>query len=196
MTETNLNSETLPEAQSVEEQDKPTQPTAEGEKWDEARAMETIKKLRDIEKQYKKEKQELDRLKADEAKRKEAEMSDIEKANKRAADLEAELKKERTERMRLKVASKYQLPEALANRLQGDTEEDLETDAKSLAELLPKQTEQQKKNPLLKTNDIADGQKGKTDAQRRAEIYNRGVNPFDTQTVLSNGGGVFFVDKK
>lgn len=181
-------------AEPKEEGKLESKPTAEGEEFDKDRAMETIKKLRDIEKQYKQEKKELERLKADEAKRKEAEMSEIEKAQKRANDLEAELKRERSEKMRLKVAAKYQLPEAFANRLQGETEEELDADAKALAELLPK-PQPEKKTPLLKANDIADGKVSKTDAQRRAEIYSRGESPFDLDSIKQNGGGVFFTEK-
>lgn len=40
--------------------------------------------------------------------------------------------------LRSKVGAKYQLPEALAGRLQGESEEALEADAKTLAAALPK----------------------------------------------------------
>lgn len=164
------------------------------EEFDKDRAMELIKKLRAEEKQYKQEKKELERLKADEAKRKEAEMSEAEKLKARADKLEAELLQERSERLRLKVASKHALPDALASRLKGETEEELEADAQELAKLLPAKTEE-KKQPTLKATDIADGQKGKTDSQRRAEIYSRGASPFDTAVAKQNGGGVFFTEK-
>lgn len=50
----------------------------------------------------------------------------------------AAAKQAQAESLRTKVAARHKLPEALAERLRGETEEDLEADAKSLAELLPK----------------------------------------------------------
>jgi hypothetical protein len=188
--------ETPAETQVVEATEVKNTPEATAdvtEEFDKDRAMDTIRKLRDVEKQYKQEKKELERLKADEARRKEAEMSETEKLKARADRLEAELTQERSERLRLKVASKYNL-DALASRLKGETEEELEADAQELAKLLPTKTEE-KKQPQLKATDIANGQNGKTDAQRRAEIYNRGASPFDTANAKANGGGVFFTEK-
>lgn len=198
MSENSEQGKTPADAQAAEaqEQNAAAQQTnadgLEGEAFDKARAMETIHKLREIEKQYNKERKELDRLKADEAKRKEAEMSELEKAQKRAADLEAELSRERVEKLRVKVAARYQLPDSLADRLKGETEEELDADAKALAELLPKQ----QKKADLKANDVAGGQQKETDQQRRARLYGFGNNPFDQATVERNGGGVFFVNKE
>src|SRR5690606_9835470 len=97
-----------PAEQEAKRPDKTNTPeVAAEEEFDKARAMETIKKLREIEKQYKKEKQELERLKADEQKRKESEMTEAEKAKVRVDELEAELNRERAKGMRLQVASKY-----------------------------------------------------------------------------------------
>ena len=82
----------------------------------------------------------LEELEAEEAKRAEAAMTETEKATKRAQELEAKLKAyERTEAQRT-VAEKVGLPAALATRLQGETPEELEADAKALLETLPKPT--------------------------------------------------------
>lgn len=197
MTDELQKGETPAETQAVEATEVKNTPEATAdvtEEFNKDRAMETIKKLREVEKQYKQEKKELERLKADEAKRKEAEMTEAEKLKARADKLEAELMQERSERLRLKVASKHALPDTLASRLKGETEEELEADAQELAKLLPTKTEE-KKQPQLKATDIANGQNGKTDAQRRAEIYNRGASPFDTANAKANGGGVFFTEK-
>lgn len=200
MSETSEQGKTPADAQAAEAQENKNaaaqQTNADGldgETFDKARAMETIHKLREIEKQYNKERKELDRLKAEEAKRQEAEMSELQKAQKRAADLEEELSRERVEKLRVKVAARYQLPDSLADRLKGETEEELDADAKALAELLPKQ---QQKKADLKANDVAGGQQKETDQQRRARLYNFGNNPFDAETASRNGGGVFFVEKK
>jgi len=198
MSETSEQGKTPADVQSAEaqEQQNANRQTAadglEGETFDKARAMETIHKLREIEKQYNKERKELERLKADEAKRQDAELSELQKAQKRAADLEGELQRERVEKLRVKVAAKHQLPEFLADRLKGETEEELEADAAQLAANLPKQ---QEKKSNLKANDVAGGEQKETDQQRRARLYNFGNNPFSAEAASKNGGGVFFVEK-
>jgi len=198
MSETSEQGKTPADAQAAEalesviDSQKTNAEGQEGETFDKARAMETIHKLREIEKQYNKERKELERLKADEAKRKESEMSELEKAQKRAADLESELQRERVEKLRVKVAAKYQLPEFFADRLKGETEEELEADAAQLAANLPKQNE---KKSNLKANDVAGGEQKETDQQRRARLYNFGNNPFNAEAASKNGGGVFFVEK-
>jgi predicted methyltransferase len=186
MSETVQQGET-PAEQDAKQPDKTNTPeVAAEEEFDKDRAMETIKKLREIEKQYKKEKQELERLKADEQKRKEAEMTEAEKAKARADELEAELKRERADRMRLQVAGKFNLPEALANRLQGETMEELEADAEQLAKLIPTK----KETPKINATDLADGKRGETDAEKRNRIYRKGGNLFDATEATKKGGGV------
>lgn len=172
----------------VEQSNSPAEPE---EEFDKERAMNTILKLREIESKYKKVTRDMERIQDEERKRKEAEMTDVEKYKAKAEELENALKLERTEKMRLKVSSKYQLPEKLAARLQGETEEEMEADAAELAKLLPKQ----KQAPQLQSNDVADGKKGETDAQKRARIYNKGANLFDVDAIRERGGGVFFNQK-
>lgn len=172
----------------VEQSNSPAEPE---EEFDKERAMNTILKLREIESKYKKVTRDMERIQEEERKRKEAEMTDVEKYKAKAEELENALKLERTEKMRLKVSSKYQLPEKLAARLQGETEEEMEADAAELAKLLPKQ----KQAPQLQSNDVADGKKGETDAQKRARIYNKGANLFDVDAIRERGGGVFFNQK-
>lgn len=172
----------------VEQSNSPAEPE---EEFDKERAMNTILKLREIESKYKKVTRDMERIQDEERKRKESEMTDVEKYKAKAEELENALKAERTEKMRLKVSSKYQLPEKLAARLQGETEEEIEADAAELAKLLPKQ----KQAPQLQSNDVADGKKGETDAQKRARIYNKGANLFDVDAIRERGGGVFFNQK-
>lgn len=80
----------------------------------------------------------LQRLEADEKKRQEAELSELEKANKKAAELEAENRKLRTDSLKAQIAAKVGLPGALASRLQGETPEEIEADAKEILDTLPK----------------------------------------------------------
>ena len=167
-----------------------TQPTtADEDEFSRERAMNTILNLRKAEKEWKRKEKELEQLQSKEQERKQAELTDIERMKARADELEAELKEERQGRLRLQVAAEYNLPEALANRLQGESLEELKADAEQLAKLLPKP---KKENPALNPTDIGDGQKGETDAQKRARIYNKGVSLFDVDGIKKNGGGVFF----
>ena len=165
-----------------------TSDTAVEDEFSRDRAMNTILNLRKQEKEWKREQKELAELRQKEQDRKQAEMTEAERYKLRADQLEAELKAERQGRMRLQVAAEYNLPEALANRLQGDTIEALKADAEQLAKLLPKP----KKEAQLSANDIGDGKKGESDAQRRARIYNKGTDLFDLDNLRQNGGGVFF----
>jgi hypothetical protein len=166
-----------------------TQPTtADEDEFSRDRAMNTILNLRKAEKEWKRKEKELQELQLKEQERKQSELTDIERMKQRADQLEAELKAERQGRLRLQVAAEYSLPEALAIRLQGESLDELKADAEQLAKLLPKP----QKNPSQNPTDIGDGQKGETDAQKRARIYNKGVSLFDVDGIKKNGGGVFF----
>ncbi len=158
------------------------------EEFDKERAMNTILKLRETESKFKKMSRDMERLQEQERQRKEAEMTDVEKYKAKAEELERALVTAKTESMRLKVASKYQLPEKLAQRLQGETEEEMDADGAELAKLLPIK----KQAPQLQSNDVADGKKGETDAQKRERIYNKGGDLFNVEAIRERGGGVFF----
>ena len=129
----------------------------------------------------------LEELEAAEAKRKEAEMTETEKAQKRAQELEAKLKAYELTEMQRAAAEKAGLPAQLAKRLQGSTAEELEADAKALADTLPKPT----KTTANVTNPGANGQQGETDAQRKARIFGTDFDPFDPETAKRKGGGFF-----
>lgn len=70
-------------------------------------------------------------------------LTDTERLAKEIADMKAELFAAK----RQTVAMKYKLPEALADRLKGETQEELEEDAKALAALIvkPESSEAEKK---------------------------------------------------
>lgn len=60
----------------------------------------------------------------------------LEKERAESAALQAKLKQVELDRMREKVAAKHKLPEPLAERLKGESEEELEKDAKSILQSL------------------------------------------------------------
>ena len=122
----------------------------------------------------------LEELEAQEAKRKEAEMTEAEKATKRAQELEAKLHAYELSELQRAAAEKAGLPAQLAKRLQGSTAEELEADAKALAETLPKPTK-----TANVTNPGANGSTQPTFEQRH-EIWKKGEQ---VPNPLLGGGG-------
>ena len=97
--------------------------------------------------------------------KKDAELSELDKEKKARAQLEAENKQIKLDLLKQSTASKLGLPEILANRLQGETPEEIEKDAKQLLETLPKKT-----STASATNPGGDHQVGETDAEKRKRL--------------------------
>ncbi len=111
----------------------------QSEKFDEARAMELIRKQREELKQAKKAAAELERYKQAEEVRKQAEMSETDRLKAELERAQSELKAKTVRTMQIEVAAKLGLPAALSDRLHGETLEEMEEDAKAILEVLPKQ---------------------------------------------------------
>lgn len=94
-----------------------------------------------------------------------------------------------TEKKRV-IAEKVGLPPALASRLNGETDEDIEKDAKALLETLPKPTKPAGIGPV--PNPGNNGQQGLTDAQLRNMLRGNVGGAFDLDTNLKTGGGFSF----
>jgi hypothetical protein len=73
-----------------------------------------------------------------EKKRKEAEMTELDRLTKQLEEAQAELKRSKLEVLKQAAAAKHSLPAELATRLQGETAEELDEDAAKLAKLIPK----------------------------------------------------------
>lgn len=98
----------------------------------------------------------------------EAEMTELDKANKRVAEAEAKAQRLEREAMQREIAAKVGLPAKLANRLQGETPEEMEADALAILEDLPKPPP---KTPgIVPTNPGTNGTTGETDEQRRIRL--------------------------
>lgn len=147
----------------------------------------------------------LEELEKAEADRKAAEMTETEKAQARIKELEAQkaeyeskIKQQERRELQRKVAKAVGLPDGLAERLQGETEEDMTTDAKSVLELLPKQeTPVKPKTPTLNPTNPGDGEKVETHAERKARLgLGSTVNTFDPAFARKHGGGVTVSDKE
>ena len=174
-------SETL----DVEVQDTPTAvDDQKPEEFDEARAMELIRKQREELKQAKKAAAELERYKKAEEERKQAEMSETDRLKAELERAQSELKAKTVRTMQIEVAAKLGLPAALSDRLHGETLEEMEEDAKAILEALPKQ----KAAPNTgATNPGEQAGSGDTfeDAHKRWKAGEKQPNPF-------LGGGVVF----
>jgi DNA repair exonuclease SbcCD ATPase subunit len=174
-----------------------TTPTPEVEKidgvpFDAARAMATIEKLRAEIKELKPKAKQADELSAAEAKRKEAEMTELQKLQAQLEKTQAELKAAQLSQLKRDVAARVELPLIFADRLQGETVEELEADAKKIMEALPKAP---KPPPVSPTSPGAGASQQETLDQQRARVYGSGVNPLDPEYAKAHGGGVFFKEK-
>jgi len=114
----------------------------------------------------------LEALEKAEAERKQAEMSEVEKLQaqlKEASDKAAKLERDANQRA---AAEKAGLPIAFASRIQGETPEEMEADAKTLLEAMPKpqQPPDPKKVVSYPTNPGAGAGQGETDEQRRKRL--------------------------
>ena len=174
-------SETL----DVEVQDTPTAvDDQKPEEFDEARAMELIRKQREELKQAKKAAAELERYKKAEEERKQAEMSETDRLKAELERAQSELKAKTVRTMQIEVAAKLGLPAALSDRLHGETLEEMEEDAKAILEVLPKQKAAPNTgatNPGEKTNPPDD-----------FEAAHRAWKARDTYSNPFAGGGVVF----
>jgi tRNA G37 N-methylase Trm5 len=94
-----------------------------------------------------------------------AEKSELQKEKEARERLEAENKALKLNQLKTSIASKVGIPESLALRLQGETPEEIEEDAKKILETLPKKTAVT--NP---TNPGGGNTPTETDAERRKRL--------------------------
>lgn len=165
---------------------------AEDEAFDKDRAMATIKKLRDIEDQAKKDKKELDALKAEAQKRADAELSETERLKKQATELAEKNAKLESDLWRSKAISATGLPDTFSDRLKGSTEAEILADAQELAKILPAQ----KVAPRLQATNPANATQNETDAQQRERLFGKTGSVFDRAAIEAGGGGVVWPTPK
>ena len=109
---------------------------------------------------------ELERAAAEQKAKEQAEMTELQKATAKAAELEAELNTLKQNDKKREIAAKVGLPPALALRLVGATDEELEQDAKAILASLPKPAAPN----TGATAPGANGRQGETPAERRARL--------------------------
>jgi len=162
------------------------------DEFDPARAMRTIEALRAEIKELKPKAKQAEELTAAEQKRKEAEMTELQKLTAQLEKANAELKAAQLAEMRRTAAVEAGLPLVFADRLKGETPEELAEDAKKILEALPKAP----KTPTVSaTNPGAGASQGETEAQALARIRGQNVNVFDPNYVKQHGGGVVIREK-
>lgn len=119
----------------------------------------------------------------------EASLSELEKAQKKAAELEAQLQATQAEVWREKAAAKAKLPPELAARITGKTLEEMETDADNLAKVILK-------SAPPPTGVVQPTNPGKDEKRALAAVKNAPVDIFDPTFVAGLGGGAFSTDKE
>lgn len=165
-------------------------PAAAEEPFDKDRAMETIRKQREENKNLKKDLQELATLRAERQQRAEAEMTEAQREKARADKAEQEKLVLQADILRRDVIAETGLPAGFADRLKGATKDEMLADAKELLKLIPQPTNP--KAPHLNSTNPSNGQTTETDAQKRERLFGRQGNPFDLETIKNQGGGVIF----
>lgn len=122
--------------------------------------------------------------------RKQAEMSELDKANARAAKAEADLKAKDIAILRRDVAAKVGLPVVLADRLKGETPEEIEADANALLETLPKQ-DAKKQVPNINPTNPNGAKQSETPEQTKSRLgLTRNRDIYSMEFNANKGGGV------
>jgi hypothetical protein len=183
-----MDTETPAPTETVEKPVETTPPVVEKEEepFDKDRAMLTIHKLREAEKEAKKQLKELEQLKAEKAKRDESELTESQRNAKRAEEAEAKAKRLEADILRRDVIAETGLPPIFADRLKGTTKEEMLADANELVKTLPTI----KAAPKLSATNPGNASTAETETQKRERLFGRQGNPFDFENVKANGGGV------
>ena len=173
-----------------------TEQQAETQVIDKAETVEELKaRLEEAERRAKNKADEADRhfktlakFEQEEAKRKEAEMTEIERANKHAQELEAKVRQLEISKLQHDIAAKVGLPAIYADRLKGETPEELEADAKLLLEAQPKQKAAPNTGATNPGDKAGSGDTFEDEHKRWKAAQKQSTNPF-------TGGGVFYPPK-
>ena len=134
----------------------------------------------------------LEELETAETKRKDSEMSELDKLKKALAEKDAILTTMQRATAQRQVAEKVGLPAVFAERLKGETPEEIEADAKSILAAMPKQAAPQVGATNPGSNATGNGE---TYAQQRARIYGVGSDVFNPVEIAKQGGGVILTTK-
>ena len=142
-----------------------------------------------MEKEAKKQAEKLAAYEKAEEDRKQAELSDLQKEQAKAARFEKELNDTKLAIVRRDVAAKIGLPSALADRLKGETAEEIEADATALLETLPKADP--KKQSTINPTNPGSARQTETPEQAKTRLgLNRNKDIFSQEFNTNRNGGV------
>lgn len=145
----------------------------DGKPFDPERAQKTIESLRDEIKALKPKAKLADELTEAEKKRKEAEMTELQKLEVKLHELEAENKTTKLSLLRSKVGTKFNLPTEIAELLPDLPEAEMEAKAEALAKAIPA-----KQAPNLNPNNPGANNNAKvSDEDRKAFMFGNGSLP-------------------
>jgi hypothetical protein len=102
-----------------------------------------------------------------EEERRQAELTDLQKAQEKAEKAEAELQVTKLTIVRRDIAAAVGLPAAVADRLKGETVDEIEADAKALLEALPKN---EKKAPNINPTNPGGATQSETLSQKKQRL--------------------------
>jgi len=166
------------------------EPKVDEPKKDETETVEFYKgRAKAMEKEAKKQAEKLAAYEKAEEDRKQAELSDLQKEQAKAAKFEAELKETKLAIVRRDVAAKIGLPSVLADRLKGITEDEITADATALLETLPKADP--KKQSTINPTNPSNASQSETLAQKKARLgLTRNTDIYSAEFNLRKDGGV------
>ena len=158
-------------------------------KKDEAETVEFYKgRAKAMEKEAKKQAEKLAAYEKAEEERKQAELSDLQKEQAKAAKFEKELNDTKLAIVRRDVAAKIGLPSVLADRLKGETAEEIEADATALLETLPKADP--KKQSTINPTNPSNASQAETLEQKKARLgLTRNTDIFSAEFNTRRDGG-------
>ncbi len=161
------------------------------EPFDKDRAMKTIEAQRKENKELKARAKRADELEAEAKKRADAELSETERLKKEYEEIKAEYTKTKADLWRSEAATAAGIPQ-MADRLKGETKDEMLADAQELAKSLP----QLKVAPKLQPTNPGNTQTVNSEAQLRQLLSGNAVSVFDVNHIRANGGGVLDWTKK
>ena len=155
-----------------------------------------FKKLQDALRQANKEAKErrlkLDAFEKAEEERKQAAMTEAERTAAKLKEYESKVALLERDALVRRIADEVGLPHALAERLQGATEEELKADATKLLELVPSKTKQ----PTMSPTNPGNASKKESFAEMKERLTPSPANVWDPQMTRLRGGGVITNDKE
>ena len=130
-------------------------------------------------------------MEAEAKKRADAELSETERLKKEYEEIKAEYTKTKADLWRSEAATAAGIPQ-MADRLKGETKDEMLADALELAKSLP----QLKVAPKLQPTNPGNTQTVNSEAQLRQILSGNAVSVFDVNHIRANGGGVLDWTKK